>query len=72
MIAKVISKKMDKSVVVEVERFAIHPMYKKRLRRKKKYLVDDTLGVVEGDKVSIEATKPISKRKKFKIVEVLK
>lgn len=72
MIAKVISKKMDKSVVVEVERFVVHPMYKKRLRRKKKYLVDDTLGVVEGDKVSIEATKPISKRKKFKIVEILK
>ena len=72
MIAKVISKKMDKSVVVEVERFVVHPMYKKRLRRKKKYLVDDTLGVVEGDKVSIKATKPVSKRKKFKIVEILK
>lgn len=72
MIGKVISKKMDKSVVVEVERFVIHPMYKKRLRRKKKYLVDDTLGVVEGDKVSIVSTKPISKRKRFKIVEVLK
>lgn len=72
MIAKVISKKMDKSVVVEVERFVIHPMYKKRLRRKKKYLVNDTLGVVEGDKVSIISIKPISKRKRFKIVEVLK
>lgn len=72
MIGKVISKKMDKSVVVEVERFVIHPMYKKRLRRKKKYLVDDALGVVEGDKVSIVSTKPISKRKRFKIVEVLK
>lgn len=72
MIGKVISKKMDKSVVVEVERFVIHPMYKKRLRRKKKYLVNDTLGVVEGDKVSIISIKPISKRKRFKIVEVLK
>lgn len=72
MIGKVISKKMDNSVVVEVERFVIHPMYKKRLRRKKKYLVDDALGVVEGDKVSIVSTKPISKRKRFKIVEVLK
>ena len=72
MIGKVISKKMDNSVVVEVERFVIHPLYKKRLRRKKKYLVEDTLGVVEGDNVSIEATKPISKRKRFKIVEVLK
>ena len=72
MIGKVISKKMDNTVVVEVERFVIHPLYKKRLRRKKKYLVEDTLGVVEGDNVSIEATKPISKRKRFKIVEVLK
>ncbi|MCH8820981.1 30S ribosomal protein S17 [Patescibacteria group bacterium] len=72
MIGKVISKKMDNTVVVEVERFVIHPLYKKRLRRKKKYLVEDTLGVVEGDNVSIKATKPISKRKRFKIVEVLK
>ena len=72
MIGKVVSKKMDNTVVVEVERFVIHPLYKKRLRRKKKYLVEDTLGVVEGDNVSIKATKPISKRKRFKIVEVLK
>lgn len=68
----VLSKKMEKTVVVVVERFVKHPVYKKRLRRRKKFLVHDSLGVVEGDKVLIEPTRPISKRKSFKIVEVLK
>lgn len=72
MIAKVVSKKMENTTVVEVERIVEHPSYKKRIRRRKRYLVHDTLGAEEGNKVSIEPIKPISKRKRFKVVEVLK
>lgn len=72
MIGKVLRKKMEKSVVIEVERMVEHPLYKKRIRKKKKYLVHDELGVKEGDRVSIKAVKPISKRKRFEITEVIK
>ncbi len=72
MIGTVLNKKMEKTAVVQVERLMEHPIYKKRVRRRKKFLVQDTLGVKVGDKVLIEPTRPISKRKRFKIVEVLK
>lgn len=72
MIGKVLRKKMEKSVVIEVERMMEHPLYKKRIRKKKKYLVHDELGVKEGDRVAIKAVKPISKRKRFEIIEVIK
>ena len=72
MIGLVVKKKLGKVATVEVEKVVEHPFYKKRVRRRKKYLVHDTLGVKEGDKVVIESAKPISKRKRFSIVEVLK
>jgi small subunit ribosomal protein S17 len=72
MMAKVVSRKMEGAAVVEVERVVKHPAYNKRIRRRKKYLVHDPLGVKEGDKVSIESIKPMSKKKRFKIVEVVK
>lgn len=67
----VISKKMTKTVTVLVERLWRHPVYKKRVKRSKKYLVHDEIGVKVGDKVVIQETRPISKRKRFKAVEVL-
>lgn len=67
----VISMKMPKMAVVLVERLCLHPVYKKRVKRSKKYLVHDEIGVKLGDKVVIQETRPISKRKKFKVVEVL-
>lgn len=72
MIARVLSTKLQNTALVEVERMVEHPLYKKRIRRKKRYLVQDDIGVKEGDKVSILETRPISKRKRFKVLEVLK
>lgn len=71
MIGRVISTKMAKTVTVVVERQSIHPLYKKSFIRTKKYLVDDQVGVKDGDIVQIEKCKPISRRKHFQIVKVL-
>ncbi len=68
---RVISAKMPKTARVLVERIWQHPVYKKRVKRSKKYLTHDEIGVKVGDKVIIQETRPISKRKKYKIVEVL-
>ena len=69
---KVISTKMSKTATVLVERMKIHPIYKKRLRVKKKYHVHDEIGVKINDQVTIVECKPISKTKRWKIVEVIK
>lgn len=64
----VISDKMEKTVVVTVERVFAHPVYKKRVKVLKRYLVHDELGVKVGDKVVIEGTRPISRRKRWRVV----
>lgn len=68
----VITKKTEKTATVLVERLWQHPLYKKRIKRSKKYLVHDDLGVKEGDRVIIQECRPMSKRKKFKIVKIIK
>ncbi|MGB6838749.1 MAG: 30S ribosomal protein S17 [Microgenomates group bacterium] len=68
---RVTSVKMDKTATVAVERVAIHPVYKKRFKRIKKYHVHDELGTKVGDMVSFVATRPYSKLKKWKIIEVV-
>ncbi|MBU0572550.1 30S ribosomal protein S17 [Patescibacteria group bacterium] len=68
---QVVSTKMNKTATVAVERIVVHPMYKKRFKRTKKYHVHDELGVKVGDKVSFVACRPISKLKKWKIIEVV-
>lgn len=68
---KVISKKMDKTATVAVESVKLHPIYKKRLKRAKKYQVHDELGTKVGQTVSFAASKPYSKTKKWKIVEII-
>ena len=70
-IGTVISAKSVKTAIVEIQRFREHPIYKKRLRIKKRYPVHDEVGVKEGQKVKFVEVKPISKRKKWKIVEVI-
>ncbi len=65
----IISDKMNKTVVVEVERIKKHPRYKKRYKVHKKYKAHDEKEEFKvGDKVIIEATRPISKDKKWKVV----
>lgn len=71
-IGKVISVPSDKTAKVAVERVVLHPIYKKRLKRIKKYLVHDEFGVKEGDNVKFITCKPMSKLKKWKITEVIK
>ena len=66
------SAKMLNTVTVTVTRYVVHPKYRKRYPVSKKFMAD-TAGqtVKEGDTVLIGETKPISKRKKFKVVEVI-
>ncbi|MBI2031431.1 MAG: 30S ribosomal protein S17 [Candidatus Levybacteria bacterium] len=69
----VISVKMNKTAVVEVTRRTAHPLYKKLLKRGKKYKSDvGELDVAIGDTVKIAETRPISKDKHFRILEKVK
>jgi small subunit ribosomal protein S17 len=66
---RVTSDKQDKTVTVLVERRVMHPLYKKFIRRSKKYAAHDEANVAkEGDLVSIEECRPISKRKSWLLV----
>lgn len=68
----VIRKSGDKSIIVEVERFVMHPTYKKYIRKRKKFHVHDEKNVCQlGDKVVIAETRPISKTKKWKVSSVV-
>jgi len=65
----VVSDKMDKTVTVQVERRFTHPLYKKVIRRSKKYAAhDETNSAKTGDRVSIRECRPISKRKRWEVV----
>ncbi len=65
----VVASKMTDTCTVAVERYVQHPKYKKFMRRTKKYLVHDKGNTAKvGDKVEIVETRPISKRKSFKLV----
>jgi len=65
----VVSNKMQKTVVVEVERVKEHPKYKRRYRVHKKYKAHYDKGEYHvGDKVTIEECRPISKDKKWRVV----
>ena len=68
-IGTVVSDKMQKTVVVEVERIKIHPKYKKRYKIHKKYKAHDEKGEYKiGDKVIIEECRPMSKEKKWRVI----
>ncbi len=69
----VLSDKMDKTVVVGVTRRVEHPLYKKYIRRTKKFLAHN--GLLEcgvGDLVRIEETRPLSRRKRWIVKEVIR
>ncbi len=66
---RVVSEKTDKTITVLVERRVMHPLYKKFIRRSKKYAAHDEANLCkEGDMVSIEECRPISKTKSWLVV----
>jgi small subunit ribosomal protein S17 len=65
----VVSDKADQTIVVKVERRVMHPLYKKFIRRSKRYLAHDESNAVKvGDLVRIRECRPISKRKCWEIM----
>ncbi|MCS7231129.1 MAG: 30S ribosomal protein S17 [Elusimicrobiota bacterium] len=69
----VVSDKMNKTRVVKVERLVRVPKYEKTIKRFKKYYAHDENNITKvGDKVKIKLTRPISKLKRWEIIEVLK
>jgi small subunit ribosomal protein S17 len=71
-VGDVISDKMDKTIVVTVERTTRHPLYGKIIRKTKKYKAHDAGNECKvGDKVKIMETRPLSKDKRWRLVEIL-
>lgn len=71
-VGKVVSDKMDKTIVVAIEDNVMHPLYKKIIKRTVKFKAHDennTAGI--GDKVEIMETRPISKDKRWRLVRVI-
>lgn len=68
----VISNKMDKSTVVQTERLISHKLYSKFIRRNTKYMAHDPNNVCNiGDRVMIEECRPLSKRKRWRVKEII-
>ncbi|MBK7394643.1 MAG: 30S ribosomal protein S17 [Chloracidobacterium sp.] len=67
----VASDKMDKTVTVRVDRLVKHPIYRKYVKKRKKFMAHDDLGAKIGDKVKIVETRPLSARKRWRVVEIL-
>lgn len=67
----VTSDKMQKTVVVRVERLVRHPKYKRYVRRRTKFMAHNELGAGLGDVVKIIETRPLSKRKRWRVVEIV-
>jgi small subunit ribosomal protein S17 len=71
-IGKVVSDKMDKTVVVAVERLVQHPLYKKAVKQTVKFKAHDENNESHiGDTVEIMETRPLSKEKRWRVVEIL-
>jgi small subunit ribosomal protein S17 len=71
-IGKVVSNKAEKTIVVAVERQVAHPLYKKYFKKTKKFMAHDEQNVCgEGDIVRIMETRPLSARKRWRLVEII-
>jgi len=69
----VASAKMDKSVVVRVERIVLHPMYKRYVRRSARFMAhDETNSCGVGDTVEIVETRPLSARKRWRVRRIVR
>ena len=72
-IGVVLSDKMEKTIVVQVSRLTRHPVYRKVVRRVMKLKAhDEKRQAKEGDRVRVAQTRPLSKEKRWRLVEVLK
>lgn len=67
----VVSAKMQKTVVVAVERLIRHELYRKTLKRTSTFMAHDETGARRGDRVRIQETRPLSKNKRWRVVEVV-
>jgi len=71
-IGKVISNKMDKTIVVATEKLVAHPLYNKQMKQTKKYKAHDEENKCKiGDIVKIMETRPLSKDKRWRLVEIV-
>lgn len=71
-VGSVVSNKMDKSVVVQVDQKVRHKFYGKFIKRRVKYMADDPTGSCNiGDRVLIEECRPLSKRKRWRIRSII-
>lgn len=69
----VVSDKMDKTVVVKIDRIKVHPVYKKRYKVSKKYKVHDQKNEAKvGDQVIFEECRPLSRDKRWRLIEIKK
>ena len=72
LIGKVVSDKNDKTITVLVETYKTDPIYKKRVKYSKKYTTHDEKNEAKvGDKVRIVETRPLSKMKRYRLVEII-
>lgn len=67
----VASDKMTKTVTVRVDRLVKHPVYRKYVKKRKKFMAHDEMGAKIGDKVKIVETRPLSARKRWRVVEII-
>ena len=71
-VGRVVSNRMDKTVVVTVESYRSHRLYKKQVRRIKRFKAHDEQNTCHiGDMVRIEETRPLSKDKRWRVIEIL-
>ena len=72
LIGKVVSNANDKTITVLVETYRNHPLYKKRVKYSKKYAAHDEKNIAKvGDTVRLVSTRPLSKTKRYELVEVI-
>ncbi len=72
MVGVVVSNKMEKTVVVSVERLVKHPMYQKYVRRQTKYAAHDETNICQiGDKVQITESRPLSRSKRWRVSKIV-
>jgi small subunit ribosomal protein S17 len=68
---RVVSNKMQKTVVVVVERRKQHPIYKKVMKRSVRFMAHDEMGAQEGDTVVIIESRPISANKRWRVIQIV-